>query len=95
MSCTLSSTWWAGQPLPKMIVSAPADPEPGVAGPIRYFTPTGDKPSPVFSRVARVSGPELVFTRGWLTPAATGEAEAAIRATFRNWDYPIRRQILA
>ena len=77
----------------EMIVSAPAGSASGKgegAG-ISYFTPDGDKPSPVFSRVARVSGSELVYSRGLITPAGSDHPGEAVRKSFQELELSLER----
>ena len=42
--------------------------------PISYFTPLGDKPSPVYSRVARIHGDEIVYLSAMTGPDANSAA---------------------
>ena len=51
---------------------------------VSYFTPEGDKASPVFSRVARVHGPELIYTRSVLAYPEGNDTEAIVRRSFEE-----------
>ncbi|MCB1236696.1 MAG: RidA family protein [Verrucomicrobiae bacterium] len=52
---------------------------------LTFFTPSGDKASPVFSRVARVHGDTLLYTRGIVgTEADTPDAE--VKSAFARLD---------
>ena len=48
---------------------------------VSYFTPPGDKPSPVFSRVARISGDAVVYIGG-VIGSTTTSPEAQVRSLF-------------
>jgi len=50
---------------------------------VSYFTPPKAKPSPVFSRVARVHGPRVIYLSGLYSEAA-GSGEAQVRSLFAS-----------
>ena len=60
---------------------ATAPPTENADGPISYFTPPGDKSSPVYSRVARISGDKIVYIGG-VTGPDNKTAEQEIRSLF-------------
>ncbi|NNE92113.1 MAG: RidA family protein [Verrucomicrobiales bacterium] len=63
----------------ELIAAAPKVENP--EGPISYFTPPADKPSPVFSRVARVHGDEIIYISG-MTGPKVDTADAEIHSLF-------------
>lgn len=52
---------------------------------ISYFTPPGDKPSPVFSRVARIHANEVVYIGG-LTGTDNSSPEAEVKTLYSDLD---------
>lgn len=65
----------------ELIAAAPDAKETGET--ITYFTPPGDKSSPVYSRVARVHGDTVIYTRG--LAGRSGDAPAdEVRKVFRD-----------
>ena len=63
----------------ELISAAPKTANP--PGPISYFTPPGDKSSPVYSRVARVHGDEIVYLSAMTGPDANS-ADSEIRSLY-------------
>ncbi len=58
---------------------------------VSYFTPPGDKPSPVFSRVARVHGDEVVFIAGITAPSKAATPDEEVRGLYKELDRIARR----
>jgi enamine deaminase RidA (YjgF/YER057c/UK114 family) len=66
--------WRSPVPIEIELITAGGSPRPG-AEPIEYLAAPGLKPSPVFSRVARVNGGDLIYTSSLYGPASGTAAQ--------------------
>ncbi len=65
----------------ELIAAIPKKENPN--GNVSYFTPTGEKPSPVFSRVSRIHGDEIIYIGG-VRSLIAGTSDDEVNSVFNQ-----------